>query len=550
MVHALLDRLVRGRVLAAEVLREIAALGPLPAERLERLLAERGVPRHELLHALSELHGRPFVEYSEGVVGPAELLKRLDPEELKAALWFPLSVRDGSARVIAWNPADPAVRDGAAAALGVHRIEFTVALPSDVVRIVEHNLDLNPGFPRSAGRTPLAKVRTLLAQRRSLFACIRTSLARGRTGLAILRTGLSFVAIALVLHRVFGLGPLTVLEVLLAAAGAAMIVEGLRWYLQARRSARQRLPCVRRPAADGATVLEAVWDEEEVAFDRSDPVPGATELRAGWSTLSPVMRRRLLAGDRTDLAEERTFLACLRTRMARARTGLAFARTGIAFVGLGTALFRVAGFRAGAWPLFDAAVLLVGAAMIAEGSRWYFMDRRAGAEGHASVRSANEVPSLWREFFPPRHEPPRAGQGVPALPRLAASHAPGIWGTTGLALERTVLAERRNVMARWRTVMARSRTGLAFVRTGMSVSAVGMGLLAWFGVASVTWAALEVLLVAAGALLIADGLYWHLPAERLRRQLPYCFWDVEIPIPDYGTPARRWAKAVFSHDDL
>jgi hypothetical protein len=51
-------------------------------------------------------------------------------------------------------------------------------------------------------------------------------------------------------------------------------------------------------------------------------------------------------------------------------------------------------------------------------------------------------------------------------------------------------------------------------------------------------------------LLIADGLYWHLPAEKLRKQLPYCFCDVEIAIPDYGTPTRTWGKAVFSHDDL
>ncbi len=536
--------------LTGEDLEEIVATGQVPGLRLERSLAERGIPRHELLHALAEAHGRPFVEYGESITGPADLVKRIGAEALNCHLWFPVSVRDGSAQVIAWNPADPAVREAVNDALGVAKIDFSVALPSDIVRIIEHNLDLNPGFPPAAGRTPLAKVRTFVAERRSLFACFRTSLARGRTGLAILRTGLSFVAIALVLHRVFGVGPLTALEVLLTAAGAVMISEGLRWYLPARRSARQPLACVRPAVTGAATILQASWNDEGVTFARSDEVSGAAALRSQWSALTPVMRRRFLANDRTDLAEERTFLACLRTKMARARTGLAFARTGIAFVGVGTALFRISQFRVGLWPILYALLILAGAAMILEGSFWYFLDRRAGAEGHESVRSANDTPSLWREFFPPRHERLATEQGTPGLPPVALSHAPGIWGTTGLALERTVLAERRNVMARLRTVMARSRTGLAFVRTGMSISAVGMGLLAYFGLSNPTWAALEVLLVLVGMLFIADGLYWHLPAEKLRKQLPYCFCDVEIAVPAYGTPARSWGKAVFSHDDL
>ena len=91
-------------------------------------------------------------------------------------------------------------------------------------------------------------------------------------------------------------------------------------------------------------------------------------------------------------------------------------------------------------------------------------------------------------------------------------------------------------MARLRTVMARSRTGMAFIRTGMSISAVGLGLLVYFGAANAWWTLFDAVLILSGLLFIADGLYWHLPAENTRKQFPYCFGEMEIAIPDYGTP--------------
>jgi uncharacterized membrane protein YidH (DUF202 family) len=123
-----------------------------------------------------------------------------------------------------------------------------------------------------------------------------------------------------------------------------------------------------------------------------------------------------------------------------------------------------------------------------------------------------------------------------------------VWATTGIALERTMLADRRNVMARLRTVMARSRTGLAFIRTGMSIAAVGMLLLAYFGLTNIPWSVFNALLVTTGFVLMADGLYWHLPAEKIKQQYPYCFGEMEVTVPDYGCPVRTWKKAVFSHD--
>ena len=525
------------------VLEESAASGEYP----EDLLMRQGIPKREIIFCLSEQYHYPVIEYDDEIVLSRTLSKRIDLERLKHALWLPLSLHHNKVFIIAYRPDDPAVPDDIKKTLGVDEIEWMTALPSDIIRIIENNQDLNPGFPPPAGRTPLAKVRTYLADRRSLMACYRTTFAKGRTGLAFLRTGVSFITIAIVLFRIFGTGLLAIPEALLLITGIIATYDGFVWYKESRKAGEKAPKCSSTEATCGSTILEVVEPGDNPQFRRSDPVKGSDTLHAQWTSLSPVMRRRFLASDRTDLAEERTQLACYRTIMARARTGLAFTRTGIAFIGLGIALMRQ--FHTGLWTIFDLLLILAGSVMCMEGLYWYLPGRSAGKAGYASIRKEEDRSTIWTSVFPPSDRRARAGACLLSLPPVRASHAPGIWATTGLALERTVLAERRNVMARLRTIMARSRTGLAFIRTGMSICAVGAGLQAYFGAGNGLWTVLNLSLIAAGLFFIADGLHWHLPAERTRRQFPYCFGDMEIIVPDYGIPNSSWKKAVFSHDD-
>ncbi len=512
----------------------------------EEFLIAQGVPKHEVLFCLSAHYGLPFVEYDESVAASYFLVMRLNMEQLKQALWFPLSVRKDRAEVIAYTPDDPATIADVKRTLGVEKIDFIVALPSDLIRIIEHNFDVNPCFSPTAGRTALAKVRTHLADRRSLLAHYRTSFAKGRTGLAFLRTGISFIAIAVVLFRIFGIGFLTLFETVLLISGVIMSIDGLLWYLPARKTGHKPIEGPDSEPTWGTTVLQVSDPGSNPRFNRSGKIEGAEDLRAGWNYLSPVMRRRFLASDRTDFAEERTTLACYRTKMARARTGLAFTRTGIAFTGLGIALLRQ--FHTGPWTFFDAALICIGIMMAFEGFYWYIPGRRAGKDGFDSVQRSQDRRTIWDFAFPPALKHP--GSDYACVPPVRPTHTPGIWATTGVALERTVLADRRNVMARLRTVMARSRTGLAFIRTGMSISAVGMGLLVYFGLSNTFWAIFNTALFMSGLALIADGLYWHLPADRIGKQYPYCFGEMEMMIPDYGKSVRFWKKVVFGYDDI
>ena len=397
-------------------------------------------------------------------------------------------------------------------------------------------------FPVPAGRTPLAKVRNYLADRRSDLAQQRTAMARGRTGLAFFRTGVALVTIALTLIRLFGVGLLLFPDVLLLAGGIAAIIDGLWWYVPVRRTIAQRHDYVPPSRPVGISVLRVEDEEREPRFIRgTQPLAEAEALREDWSRLSPVQRRRLLANDRTDLAEERTVYSSLRTIMAKTRMGLAFTRSGAAFAGLGIALIKR--FPGGNWVYFDILLIAVGAAMALEGFYWYLPGYRAGGAALKHFRDSLTEENIWDRAFP------RLSVFRGSYPPVKASHAPGIWGTTGLALERTVLADRRNLMSRLRTVMSYSRTGLAFIRTGMSIGAVGAGLLVFLAF-SPAWTALEVALVVAGALLVADGLRWYRASERVRKEFPYCYGDLEIALPDYGIPKTRWGKVVFSHDDL
>ncbi|MDR3629186.1 MAG: hypothetical protein P4L42_02490 [Desulfocapsaceae bacterium] len=555
------------------VLEQILAEPADAVERLDQLVVSGQAPKHIVLRLLSEHFGIAPIEYDEMILLAAKTVLRLDLGHLLAAGWFPIAETPAGACIATSVPGDPRVAEAAREVLHARSLHFRVALPSDIRRFIENHRDVNPGFPASAGRTALARLRTWMAEQRTLLAGYRTSLAKGRTGLAFIRTGLAFISIALVLLRIFGIGILNVPELVLLGIGAAMTVDGLRWYLPIRKivfpdvtaeatfetlavdglkrtpltvdTDKGRFDYASSESTFGTTILEFDPASGGQAFRRTPPVDGAEDLRMHWNRLTPVMRRRFLAIDRTDLAEERTVLAHYRTVMARARTGLAFTRTGIAFSGLGIALLRQ--FPASAWTVFDLILIMMGIAMTLEGIHWYLPGRRTTRKSAEAVRKTFSKMSIWDFIFRPFHKCLHPDDLPPTL-TIKGSYAPGIWGTTGLALERTLIAERRNVKSRLRTVMARSRTGMSFIRTGTSFFSVGLGLQVYFGSAILLWTLHNAALMILGLFLIADGFFWHLPAEKTKKEFPYCFADMEIMFPDYAKPLSFWKKVIFSHE--
>ena len=460
---------------------------------------------------------------------------------MRAGRWVPVRRVDGAVLVAAESPSQ-AVAQAAREALGVDVVRLAAADAALVGRILDNTMDVCPGFPPEASRLDLAKVRTYLAGRRSFLAGFRTTLARGRTGLSMFRTGIAFLTVVLVLLRVFGLGLTLPLEALILCAGVFFIIDGIIWYLPARRMSRRGLPRavpVPDPALGNTGVLAVSANELWPCFRWLPLVPGAQALRDGWAALSPIARRRFYAMDRTSLALERTTLAELRSVMARSRTGLALGRTGIAVSGVGIALIRQ--FHHGPWDIASYGLLAMGSVMALEGLSWYLPARRVGGLCQEAMCRANACPSPRTLGAPPDGDARRTATA--AREDTAAPPSEGVLGTTGLALERVILAERRIVMARLRTQMARGRTGLSFMRTGFNAVAVGLGLLTWFGLSAPAWTVFDLTLMAGGGVLIVDGLRWYLPADRARRGTDLCTADFELAVPDYAVPESRWGRA-------
>jgi hypothetical protein len=83
----------------------------------------------------------------------------------------------------------------------------------------------------------------------------------------------------------------------------------------------------------------------------------------------------------------------------------------------------------------------------------------------------------------------------------------------------------------------------------MSIASVGAGLLVYFGTASTVWTAVNAVLILGGLALIVDGYRWIVPAERIRKEYPYCYGGMELSVPDYGKPNRAWGTVVFDNEE-
>ncbi len=99
-------------LLQAELLAEAAAAAVQRGVPLARILhAEYGVPRQDLIAALSAHYQCAAIEYDERLPIPPELLIDLPDSQLARTGWFPIiKDADGTIVIAAGDPADATMR--------------------------------------------------------------------------------------------------------------------------------------------------------------------------------------------------------------------------------------------------------------------------------------------------------------------------------------------------------------------------------------------------------------------------------------------------------
>lgn len=353
----------------------------------EKILREMGVPRQDILRALSEHYKCPSIEYDERMPVPPELLVGLDGERLTLDRWFPV-IKDGDTAVIATaDPGGASLRDEVRKCIRAEKYEFMVALEEDIQWFIQDFLHARPGLLIGTERTGLAFWRNTMAHWRTRLACYRTDLAKARTDLAFLRWGLSFIAISDTLMRTQRLGAMRPFFWTMLGAGLISAIFGLSGYLKIRKSRMSPPGHQTLVEVTSATMrfLEGYHFIENTGIEVSTKgtmLARLGDFLADHSTIlypSPSSRERThLARERNVLAGQRTVAGCYRTIYARARTGLAFIRTGVAFLSLGLGFVKYFGLSL--LTMFDLLLAAAGVLMVVDGVLWYLPVRKEQAE--------------------------------------------------------------------------------------------------------------------------------------------------------------------------
>ncbi len=376
------------KLLPEAKLREAEDAAAARGIELDRILIrEYGVPRQEVLEALSEYYNCPGIEYDERLPVPPDLLAGLDGKRLSTHRWFPV-IRDGETVIIAANnPADPVVLEDARRFIRAKGYEFRVALSEDIEWFIQDFLHAKPGFLIGTFRTNLAFWRNTMAQWRTRLACYRTEMAKARTALAFLRWGLGFIAISNTLMRIHKATSLFYFYWLMIAAGFSLVFLGLFGYLRIRKS-RMKPPEHQTLVEVTAATLHFledyhfIEDTGSIISSKQTMLARLGDFLATHCTIlypEPASRERThLARERNVLAAQRTVAACYRSIHARARTGLSFIRSGVSFSSLGIGLIGFFGLSAVS--PFDFALVAGGILMIVDGILWYMPVRKEQAE--------------------------------------------------------------------------------------------------------------------------------------------------------------------------
>ncbi len=131
------DYLIAQQLITPEELNQATAESRRRQADVESILLEQyKIPKSELGAALSQFYRCPFIEYSDMIIPPPDLMRDLKLEYLKKALWLPLRRDDKGLTVLVDNPQDIQKIDTIQQLLPRHKIHLAVGLRSDILQFL------------------------------------------------------------------------------------------------------------------------------------------------------------------------------------------------------------------------------------------------------------------------------------------------------------------------------------------------------------------------------------------------------------------------------
>jgi type II secretory ATPase GspE/PulE/Tfp pilus assembly ATPase PilB-like protein len=131
------DYLIAQAIISHDVLNQATAESRRRQADVESILIEQfKVPKSELGASLSQFYRCPFIEYTDMIIPPPDLMRDLKLEYLKKALWLPLRRDDRGLTVLVDNPQDIQKIDTIHQLLPRYKINLAVGLRSDILQFL------------------------------------------------------------------------------------------------------------------------------------------------------------------------------------------------------------------------------------------------------------------------------------------------------------------------------------------------------------------------------------------------------------------------------
>lgn len=131
------DHLLTHQLITQEELNQATAEARRRQIDVETILIEQcKIPKTEVGAALSQFYRCPFIEYSDTIIPPPDLMRDLKLEYLKKTLWLPLRRDDRGLTVLVDNPQDIQKIDTIQQLLPRHKINLAVGLRSDILQFL------------------------------------------------------------------------------------------------------------------------------------------------------------------------------------------------------------------------------------------------------------------------------------------------------------------------------------------------------------------------------------------------------------------------------